>query len=104
MKKQIKVSHENYEKLKKLRDELGLVTFDNVVGELLKVYEGYRTYHNMLSLYQLLNEIQQKLAMVYNLLVATIEYREKVENVKSREKKSAPKEASKSDLATFFKR
>jgi predicted CopG family antitoxin len=104
MKKQIKVSLENYEKLKKLRDELGLATFDNVVGELIKVYEGYRTYHNMLSLYQLLNEIQQKLATVYNLLVTAIEYQEKVESSRSRGRKSAPKEASKSDLAAYLKR
>ena len=100
MAKQIKISNQVYEKLRRLRQELGEASYSYIIDELIETYERMKALNTAKSILPLLDELRKILAMVDRELHTV-----RSEEVSAgREKKSAPKEASKSDLATFFKR
>jgi len=92
--KQIKISDEVYIKLGHLKQELDENTFSGVIGQLIKVYEGLKTYRNLKQLLQLLSEIHDRLVMIDHLLSTTLA------TAKSYGKEQ--KSAQKVDLATFL--
>jgi predicted CopG family antitoxin len=98
--KQIKVSDEVYMKLSQLKQELDENTFNGVVSQLIKVYEGLKTYGNLKQLLQLFNDLQNTLATIDQLLSTTLATTKSVETKHG----SAHKEASKSDISSYFKR
>jgi predicted CopG family antitoxin len=57
--KQIKLPKELYDKLAKLKHELGVRTFGEVVGELINMYEGFKSYRNLGKLLQLISNARQ---------------------------------------------
>jgi predicted CopG family antitoxin len=57
--KQIKLSKELYDKLAKLKQELNVRTFGEVIGELINIYEGFKSYRDLDKLLQLINDAQQ---------------------------------------------
>lgn len=57
--KQIKLSKELYDKLAKLKQELNVRTFGEVIGELINMYEGFKSYRSLSKLLQLISNAQQ---------------------------------------------
>jgi predicted CopG family antitoxin len=94
--KQIKIPDEVYIKLSQLKQELDENTFGGVVSQLIKVYEGLKTYRNLKQLLQLLSEIHDRLVMIDQLLSTTLA------TAKSYEKEQ--KSAQKVDLSTFLRK
>jgi predicted CopG family antitoxin len=94
--KQIKVSDEVYMKLSQLKQELDESTFGGVVSQLMKVYEGLKTYRNLKQLLQLLGEIHDRLVMIDQLLSTTLT------SIRSYGKEQ--KSAQKADLSSFMKK
>jgi hypothetical protein len=87
-------------KLSQLKQELDENTFNGVVSQLIKVYEGLKTYRNLKQLLQLFNDLQNTLATIDQLLSTTLATTKSVET----KHRSAHKEASKSDISSYFKR
>ena len=100
MAKQIKVSNQVYEKLRRLRQELNEVSYSYVLDELIETYERMKALNISKSILPLLDELRKTLTLIDQELHTN----RGIEKSKSGEKKSAFKEASKPDLVSFLKR
>ena len=66
--KQIKISKELYDRLAKLKQELNVRTFGEVIGELINMYEGFKSYRSLSKLLQLINDARQVVSELSQLL------------------------------------
>jgi predicted CopG family antitoxin len=94
--KQIKVSNQVYEKLRRLRQELGMVSYSYVLDELIETYERMKALNISRSILPLLDELRKTLALIDRELHTK---RADVDS-KSIEKKSAQK----GELISYMRR
>jgi predicted CopG family antitoxin len=64
MYRQIAVKQDVYERLVRLKHELGLSTMSDVVDTLIKAYEGYSLAKKLRLIFQLLDDVKQLSAMI----------------------------------------
>jgi len=96
MYRQIALKQDVYERLVRLKHELGLSTMNDVVDTLIKAYEGYSLAEKLRLIFQLLDNINQLSAMIED-VQSNIK-----PPAKSYEKEQ--KSAQKVDLSTFLRR
>jgi predicted CopG family antitoxin len=66
--KQVKIPKGLYDKLDKLKQELNVRTFGEVLNELINMYEGFKSYRNLNKLLQLINDARQVVSELSQLL------------------------------------
>jgi predicted CopG family antitoxin len=94
MNKQISVKQDVYERLVRLKHELGLSTMSDVVDTLIKAYEGYSLAKKLWLIFQLLDDVKQ--------LVAMIEDTQSIIKPPAKSYEKEQKSAQKVDLTTFL--
>jgi hypothetical protein len=96
MYKLISVKQDVYQRLDKLRQELGLLNMNDVVDLISKAYLSYSLTKRLYNIFQRLDVIKQQLAMLYK----------EETNIKppARRDEKVAKGAQKADLSSFMKK
>jgi predicted CopG family antitoxin len=96
MNKQISVKQDVYERLVRLKHELGLSTMSDVVDTLIKAYEGYSLAKKLQMIFQLLDDVKQ--------LVAMIEDTQSIIKPPAKSYEKEQKSAQKGELTSYMRR